>query len=962
LTNSANYGRDNGSTRYVYDTSGTLIDSNSNGIPDEAEGPPRLPNTSNDYIATKFEYDAAGFPNKKTDNLGRIQENTFDRRGAVLKTIENFVDGTATETELDTDRTTETVYGNGGRIDKLRAYNPKGAGNGVQTQETKYLYESPINVSWPTSIIYPDSSDVNSSGTDQEKYTYDRLGRRLTFTDQRGVVHTYTYDGAGRFAKDAVTTFPSQTYLLGTVKRIERGYDDISRLNLITSYDAATAGTIVNQLQLTYNEMYQISKSQQDTYGAVYAGTPFVIYTYADGASNGVAKFVRLTQIGYPGTTRMLYFNYPSSGTLGDHVDHLDNIAQDALGTTREIDYSNANTYLGVGWLTKSYYPGVSGGLYTSLDTGGNWGAMDRFGRVTEQLWINNLDTTYAVHDFHTYDRVGNRNFRQTVATGAPKGKDEYYQYDGLNRLTKFNRGTLSGGTISDASANFNAQWTALESLGNWRGFQWDPTGGANSFIVQSRTHNAANETTAVTNTGASSWIAPTYDAAGNMTQGPKVGSETTRLHYFYDAWNRLGHVSADNAGSPGTVLATYRYDGLGRLNHKQILPPTGGDQIDYYYDENWRIIGVWNEPNGSTSRLNALYIWDQRYIDALAIRYRNADNSADGSVEEKLYFVQDANYNTAALVNTAGIAVERYQYDAYGGVTVMNGSWTVLPGGTAYANDRLFCGYRYDYDMNLYDVRNRNYHPTLGRWIQRDPIRYANGMNLYQYVRSCPVALTDWLGLAPCPTPRFETDGSSAYNNAGVGTLARGFGTLASKLPLAYTLDAAVTNALLAAAKKCTADCPFYVNEDVILAQQPCSKVDTEIVKAPFVKPQKRENITCRATVAGHCQKCKPDDGPKFEPAPAPVPTGNTGDDYSFEDYKDAYLQDFGALPAGTSMGGSTGITTGAGTGASTPVPGGPAPGPTPKPPGPLPATGPGPRGPGRFPVPGPKPLEIIE
>ena len=37
---------------------------------------------------------------------------------------------------------------------------------------------------------------------------------------------------------------------------------------------------------------------------------------------------------------------------------------------------------------------------------------------------------------------------------------------------------------------------------------------------------------------------------------------------------------------------------------------------------------------------------------------------------------------------------------------------------------------------------------PFLGRWIQRDPIGYAGGINLYEYVVSNPVGSTDASGL----------------------------------------------------------------------------------------------------------------------------------------------------------------------------------------------------------------------
>jgi RHS repeat-associated protein len=59
-----------------------------------------------------------------------------------------------------------------------------------------------------------------------------------------------------------------------------------------------------------------------------------------------------------------------------------------------------------------------------------------------------------------------------------------------------------------------------------------------------------------------------------------------------------------------------------------------------------------------------------------------------------------------------------------------------------------LYAGYRLDPESGLYQVRFRHYHPTLGRWVQRDPIGYHDGMGLYEYCRSNPVMGVDSTGL----------------------------------------------------------------------------------------------------------------------------------------------------------------------------------------------------------------------
>jgi len=103
---------------------------------------------------------------------------------------------------------------------------------------------------------------------------------------------------------------------------------------------------------------------------------------------------------------------------------------------------------------------------------------------------------------------------------------------------------------------------------------------------------------------------------------------------------------------------------------------------------------------------------------------------------------------NVTALLEDDGDVVERYMYDPYGKVTVLDADFSAdADGKSDYDNRILFAGYYFDNETGLYHVRNRYYHPHFG-WITRDPAGYADGMSLYEYCRSGPLGATDAMGL----------------------------------------------------------------------------------------------------------------------------------------------------------------------------------------------------------------------
>jgi len=91
--------------------------------------------------------------------------------------------------------------------------------------------------------------------------------------------------------------------------------------------------------------------------------------------------------------------------------------------------------------------------------------------------------------------------------------------------------------------------------------------------------------------------------------------------------------------------------------------------------------------------------------------------------LDQRLYYTTDANMNVTALLDTAGDAVERYLYDPYGKVTVLDADWSVdADGESDYDNAILYCGYFFDSETGLYHVRRH----VRGVTTPRRPCRAA--------------------------------------------------------------------------------------------------------------------------------------------------------------------------------------------------------------------------------------------
>lgn len=219
-----------------------------------------------------------------------------------------------------------------------------------------------------------------------------------------------------------------------------------------------------------------------------------------------------------------------------------------------------------------------------------------------------------------------------------------------------------------------------------------------------SATYNSANQI--VTWNG----VSHAYDADGNWT-----GSGDGKFSAVYDAEGRLTRIVRNGAATD------YLYDGINR----RIRSTGPAGTRNYHYDHLGRLLFVTDGRGTVVCR----FIYLGQRVQAL--------QTAGG---EWLYYHFNKNGSTLALTGESGEAAVRYAYLPYGQVTVS---------GRYLENPFTFVG-AYgvtDEGRGLYYMRQRFYDAAIGRFLQRDPIGYEGGINLYAYAGGNPVNYIDPTG-----------------------------------------------------------------------------------------------------------------------------------------------------------------------------------------------------------------------
>ncbi len=641
--------------------------------------------TDENNHTTAYEYDTVGNLTKTTFADGKFTTRTYD----VLNRLASITDerGHKTSYEYDegcgcSDRVTKvtdplghatvTKYDRNGR--KLSVTDANG-------RITRNVYDSRGQV---VDTIYPDATSVH--------HTYDARGHLVSTTDQTGVV-------TARYGYDAQGQATSVTDPLGNATRY--AYDLDGNMASVTDAKGHTTTYEYDLLKRMTRRMLPLGQSE--TFAYDFAGRQ-IGHTDFGGKTTAMTYDPRdrvLTKVPDPSLGEASHtYTYSLTGRRLT--------ATDGTGTTT-YSYDPRDRLLTkaapAGTLTYTYDP--TGNVATIRSSNTNGTSVDYAWDAANQL------ETIADNRTGGTTRATHTPTNRPLTLVQPNGVGVTYAYDSMERVTSmlWQKGTSPVlGSWAYTHNERGQRLTATDITGRRVEYTYDAAARLTSETISG----------AASNNGAISYV---LDALANrVSRTSDVGAVPT-ASYSYDANDQLTTDVVDaNGNTTGSGGHTYAYDFENHLVSKD-----GSVTLQYNCDGN----RVAKTTGGVTTRylvddLNPtgfLQVLEETVGGAVQIRYtygtslisQTRNVSATPAIS---YYGHDAHGNVTFLTNAAGTVTDSYDYDA----------WGILVGSTGSTpNTRLYAGEELDPDLGFLNLRARQYSPSTGRFLTRDPLDLVN-------------------------------------------------------------------------------------------------------------------------------------------------------------------------------------------------------------------------------------------